>query len=56
MYNKHKGYSSVGRAPRLHTRQCFFRGVHHVVKKMDLIQKSMSYSMTFGEQNKRTIA
>ena len=46
-----KGYSSVGRAPRLHARQCFFRGIHHPTPKMDLISKSTSYSIiTLREQ------
>lgn len=51
-----RAIAQLGRAPRLHARQCFFRGVHHIIKRVDLIEKSMSYSMTFREQNKRTIA
>lgn len=34
---KEKGYSSVGRAPRLHVRQCFFRGVHPIMESKELI-------------------
>ena len=29
---------------------------HHVIKRIFLIEKSMSYSIMFREQNKRTIA
>jgi len=48
MYHKHKGCSSVGRAPRLHARQCFSE---EVIKRFDLIDQWMSYSMLLG--NKR---
>ena len=48
-----KGYSSVGRAPRLHVRQCFSGEsiIQSNQKKIViLIEKSMSYPITFGEQ------
>lgn len=44
-----RAIAQLGRAPRLHARQClFFRGVHHVIKRVDLIEKSMSYSTLYG--------
>lgn len=45
-----RAIAQLGRAPRLHARQCFFRGVHHSINRIDLIEKSMSYSMDSREQ------
>ncbi|KAK7240012.1 hypothetical protein RIF29_43224 [Crotalaria pallida] len=53
-----RAIAQLGRAPRLHARQCFFKRVYHVIKRVDLIEKSMSDSI-FGNKNKtrkRTIA
>jgi hypothetical protein len=48
-----RAIAQLGRAPRLHARQCFFRGVYHVIKR--LIEKSMSYSMPFREQENNSL-
>lgn len=48
-----RAIAQLGRAPRLHVRQCFFRGVHPVIKRADLIEKWMSDSIL---GNKRKIA
>ena len=50
-----RAIAQLGRAPRLHARQCFFRGVHHATNRMDLIEKSMSYSMNSGEQENNSL-
>lgn len=31
-----RAIAQLGRAPRLHMRQCFFIGVHHVIQRFDL--------------------
>ena len=48
-----RAIAQLGRAPRLHARRCFFRGVHYGIKK--LIEKLMSYSMTFREQENNSL-
>ena len=51
-----RAIAQLGRAPRLHARQCFFKGVYHVIKR--LIEKSvdvMSYSMIFREQENNSL-
>ena len=49
-----RAIAQLGRAPRLHVRQCFFfKGVHHGIKR--LIEKSMSYSVTFREQENNSL-
>lgn len=55
MYHKPKtrAIAQLGRAPRLHVRQCFFRGVHYGIKK--LIEKSMSYSMTLRKKENNSL-
>lgn len=45
-----RAIAQLGRAPRLHARQCFFREVHHAINRIYLIEKSMSYSMDSKEQ------
>lgn len=32
-----RAIAQLGRAPRLHARQCFFREVHHTINQLDLI-------------------
>lgn len=41
-----RAIAQLGRAPRLHMRQCFFRGVHK-----RFIEKSMSYSRLLGNNS-----
>lgn len=50
-----RAIAQLGRAPRLHARQCFFRGVYHTIKRIYLIDKSMSYSMTLMEQENNSL-
>ena len=50
-----RAIAQLGRAPRLHARQCFFRGVHHAINRIDLIEKSMSYSMDSREQENNSL-
>jgi hypothetical protein len=50
-----RAIAQLGRAPRLHARQCFFRGVHHAINRIDLIEKSMSYSTYSREQENNSL-
>ena len=50
-----RAIAQLGRAPRLHARQCFFREVHHAINRIDLIEKSMSYSMYSREQENNSL-
>lgn len=54
MTNK-RAIAQLGRAPRLHARQCFFRGVHHAINRISLIEKFMSYSMDSREQENNSL-
>ena len=62
MYHKYvsqicitRAIAQLGRAPRLHVRQCFFRGVHHAIKRIYLMDKSMSYSTTLMEHENNSL-
>lgn len=49
-----RAIAQLGRAPRLHVRQCFSEeSIMQSNEFIDLINKSMSYSMTFLLGNKR---
>ncbi len=50
-----RAIAQLGRAPRLHTRQCFFGGVHHTLIKRLIDEKSLSYSIPFKEQENNSL-
>lgn len=52
---KKRAIAQLGRAPRLHARQCFFRGVHHAINRIYLIDKFMSYSVDSREQENNSL-
>ena len=53
---KTRAIAQLGRAPRLHARQSFFRGVHHAINRIDLILLKNRCLTPWIRGDKRTIA